>query len=43
MDESAVRDGLVRHWRFAGIDDDEAREIYHDDAVLELPNRASGL
>ena len=37
MDESAIRDGLVRHWRFAGIDDDKAHEIYHDDAVVELP------
>ena len=37
MDESAIRDALMRHWQFGGIDDDKAHEIYHDDAILELP------
>lgn len=37
MDESTIRDGLLRHWRFEGIDYDKSHEIYHDDAVLEFP------
>lgn len=37
MDESAIRDGLLQHWRFEGIDYDKSHEIYHDDAVLEFP------
>jgi hypothetical protein len=37
MDEAAVRDALVRHWEYAGIDEDKSHEIYHDDAVLEFP------
>jgi SnoaL-like protein len=36
-DESAIRDALLRHWQTAGIDEDAAAEIYHDDAVLEFP------
>ena len=36
-DESAIRDALLRHWKFAGIDEDRSGEIYHDDAVLEFP------
>lgn len=37
MDESAVREALMRHWRWDGIDYDKSHEIYHDDAVLEFP------
>lgn len=37
MDESRIRDGLLRHWRFEGIDYDKSHEIYHDDAILEFP------
>ena len=37
MDEAAIRDALVRHWQYDGIDDDRSHEIYHGDAVLEFP------
>jgi hypothetical protein len=37
VDEAKIRDGLLRHWRFEGIDYDKSHEIYHDDAVLEFP------
>jgi SnoaL-like domain len=37
MDDSAIRDALLRHWRYEGIDYDKSHEIYHDDAVLEFP------
>ena len=37
MSESAIRDALVEHWQYAGIDEDKAHEIYHGDAVLEFP------
>ncbi len=37
MDEEAIREALVRHWRYEGIDYDKSHEIYHDDAVLEFP------
>ena len=37
MDEAAIREALVRHWLYGGRDEDKAHEIYHDDAVLELP------
>ena len=37
MDDSAIRDGLLRHWRFEGTDYDKSHEIYHDDATLEFP------
>lgn len=37
MDESAIRDALLRHWQTAGLDEDASAEIYHDDAVLEFP------
>ena len=37
MDDSAIRDGLLRHWRFEGVDYDKSHEIYHEDAVLEFP------
>jgi hypothetical protein len=37
MDDAAVRSALVRHWQYAGRDEDVAHEIYHDDAVLEFP------
>jgi SnoaL-like domain len=35
--ESTIRDALVRHWHFAGIDENKVHEIYHDDAVVEFP------
>src|SRR5262245_41379589 len=37
MDESVVTRTLMRHWQYGGRDEDLAHEIYHDDAVLELP------
>jgi hypothetical protein len=37
MDEAAIREAPVRHSQYAGRDDDKAHELYHDDAVLELP------
>ena len=37
MDESSIRDALIEHWRYGGIDENKAHEIYHDDAVLEFP------
>lgn len=37
MDEAVILDRLRDHWQFAGVDEDKAHEIYHDDAVLELP------
>ena len=37
MDDAAIREQLFRHWRMAGIDEDAAHEIYHDDAILEFP------
>jgi len=37
VDESAIREGLLQHWRFEGVDYDKSHEIYHDDAVLEFP------
>ena len=37
MDDATVRAMLVRHWEFAGSDQDITHEIYHDDAVLEFP------
>ena len=37
MDDAAIRDALVRHWKFEGLDYDKSHEIYHDDAVLEFP------
>ena len=37
MDEATIREALVRHWRYAGVDEDLSHEIYHDDAVLEFP------
>ena len=37
MNEAVIRDGLIRHWRYEGIDYDKSHEIYHDDAVLEFP------
>lgn len=35
--ETAIRDALLRHWKFAGIDEDQAGQIYADDAILEFP------
>jgi len=37
MDEAVIREALVRHWQYDGIDYDRSHEIYHDDAVLEFP------
>ena len=37
MDAAAIRNALVRHWEFEGLDYDKSHEIYHDDAVLEFP------
>ena len=37
MDEASVRAALIRHWEYAGKDEDISNEIYHDDAVLEFP------
>jgi SnoaL-like domain len=37
MDDRAIREQLLRHWKYAGVDEDKAHEIYHDDALLELP------
>ena len=37
MSESAIRDALIEHWKYSGIDEFKASEIYHDDAVLEFP------
>ena len=37
MDEAAVVAALQRHWEHAGKNEDIAHEIYHDDAILELP------
>ena len=37
MNEIAIREALIRHWQFAGVDEDKAHEIYHDDAILEFP------
>lgn len=37
MDEAMIREGLLSHWRWEGIDYDKSHEIYHDDAVLEFP------
>ncbi len=42
MDEWTIRDGLLEHWRFEGIDYDRSHEIYDDDAVLEFLSPASG-
>jgi hypothetical protein len=37
MDEDRIRDALMRHWQFEGIDYDKSHEVYHEDAVLEFP------
>ena len=37
MDDEPIREALIRHWRYEGIDYDKSHEIYHDDAVLEFP------
>ncbi len=37
MDEDRIRDALMRHWQFEGIDYNKSHEIYHEDAVLEFP------
>ena len=36
-DEPEIREALVRHWQYEGLDFDRSHEIYHDDAVLEFP------
>lgn len=35
--EQAIREALLRHWKFAGVDEDQSGAIYHDDAILEFP------
>lgn len=35
--DDRVRAALIRHWEFAGSDQDITHEIYADDAVLEFP------
>jgi hypothetical protein len=37
MDRAAVLAALEHHWEYAGRDEDLARAIYHEDAVLEFP------
>lgn len=37
MDDDSIRDALIEHWRWAGIDEDRSHAIYHEDAVLEFP------
>lgn len=37
MSRGTIREALLRHWQFAGIDEDVSHEIYHDDAILEFP------
>ena len=36
-DQPARLEVVRRYWEYAGADVDRAREIYHDDAVLEFP------
>jgi len=36
-DQAALVDKLRRYFEHSGTDPDSAHEIYHDDAVLELP------
>jgi hypothetical protein len=42
LNEKDLMLALKRHWDYAGRDEDIAHEIYHDDAMLELPNPANG-
>lgn len=37
MDGAVIREALIRHWKYEGIDFDRSHEIYHEDAVLEFP------
>jgi hypothetical protein len=37
MDEATILAALRRHWEYAGMNQNIAHEIYHDDAVLEFP------
>ena len=37
MDYAAVRDLVMDHYHHSGRDEIKAHEIYHDDAILELP------
>lgn len=37
MDESVLRQKVERFFEYAGADVDRAEELYHEDAVLELP------
>jgi hypothetical protein len=37
MRYEAVRDALLHHLTWSGVDNAKAHEIYHDDAVLEFP------
>ncbi len=36
VDESAIRDALIEHWKYSGIDEIKAHEIYH-----EMPSTSS--
>jgi hypothetical protein len=36
-DQAVVLDQVRRFWEYPGADVDRARELYHDDAVLEFP------
>jgi SnoaL-like domain len=36
-DQSVVPDQVRRFWEYPGADVDRARELYHEDAVLEFP------
>jgi SnoaL-like protein len=37
MEYDQVRDALLQHLTYSGVDEDKAHEIYHDDAILEFP------
>ena len=40
-DRSVTLDQVRRYFEYSGADVDRAQELYHDDAVLEFPHRAS--
>ena len=37
VDQSVLRDRVLRYWDYVVKDNDLAHELYHDDAVLEFP------
>jgi hypothetical protein len=37
VDQSVLRDRVLRYWEYVDKDSDLAHELYHDDAVLEFP------